>query len=58
MHNVLPCFKGFDELYDKLQKIKYEFTLQRNIKIDDNYKSDKSVAMARSIINPQNSIIY
>jgi hypothetical protein len=58
LHNVLARFKGFDDLYNKLQKIKYEFTLARNLKMDDDYKFDKGKALARSVTSPQNSIIY
>lgn len=57
-HNNLKRFAGFDDLYEKLQNIKYEFTLQKNLQLDEKYKSDRSVALARSVLSPQNSIIY
>jgi hypothetical protein len=58
LHNVLVRFNGFDDLYYKLQKIKYEFTLARNLKMNDEYKFEKGKALARSVTSPQNSIIY
>ena len=58
LYNSLPCFRGFDDLYLILSRIKKEFSKARCLILSDEEKTSNDVKLANSVVQQYNAVYY